>query len=235
MGFLPDNYRPASGSNDNASKDERKSRYFETKQLADGEQTTFRLCGLHDSGHVIAGWSYFTMEGRPRRFPTYPENYLDDIGLTYDGKTKGTNEKDKPKYFLSFVGLSKEADDFLVFTFQRRDLREQLEETLSMEDYQILPSGLANFFLTLKRKGTGTDTSFTLIPTLKAPTKADEKRWSENAGLIWLPALFVGGDPFSGKPAEAQPSGLPPTHRDALGADHDIATVAPEVMPAAGW
>lgn len=234
MGFLPDNYRPASGSNQSNSNDDKKSRYFETKQLADGESTTFRLCGLHDTGHVIAGWQYFTEAGRPRRFPTYPENFLDDIGLTYEGKVKGTGEKDKPKYFLSFVGLSKEANDFIVYTFTRRDLREQLEETLAMEDYRTLPSGLANFYLTLKRKGTGTDTTFTLIPTLKAPTKADEKAWADAAESIWLPALFVGGDPFAGKPAGAEPSGLPPTYRDELGADHEIAVEA-QAMPASGW
>jgi hypothetical protein len=232
MGFLPTDYRPATGPADgNADK---KSRYFETKALKDSDSTTFRLCGLHDSGHVIAGWQYFTLDGKPRRFPKFPESYLEDIGLTWDGKTNGTGEKDKPRYFLSFVGLSKEADEFLIYTFLRKDLREQLEETLAMEDYQILPSGLANFFLTLKRRGMGTETSFTLLPTLKAPTKAEEKRWSEAAAELWLPALFVGGDPFAGKPAAGRPEGLPPSHRDVLGADHEVATADPEVMPA-GW
>lgn len=233
MGFLPDNYRPAGGSSNDSGAD-RKDRYFEPTKLPDGGSTTFRLCGLHDTGHVVAGWSYFTDQGRPRRFPTYPENYLEDIGLTYDGKTKGTGEKDKPKYFLSFVAYSKESSDFLIYTFTRKDLREQLEETLSMEDYTTLPSGLANFFLTLKRKGTGLDTTFTLIPTLKAPTKADEKAWADVADSIWLPALFAGGDPFAGKPAGAEPSGLPPTHRDELGADHEVA-VDSTAMPDSGW
>lgn len=231
MGFLPENYRHTSASSKGA--DNKKSRYFELKNLSDGESTTFRLCGLHDTGHVIAGWTYFTMEGRPRRFPEFPESYADDIGLTYEGKTKGTGEKDTPRYFLSFVGLSKEEDDFLIYTVMRRDVREQLEATLDMDDYQSLPSGLANFYLTLKRKGTGTDTSYTLLPTLKAPTKADEKRWSDIADSIWLPALYAGGDPFAGKPAAAAPlEGLPPSHRDKLGADHEVATL--ETMPA-GW
>lgn len=229
MGFLPEDYRSTS-NNGNASN--KKARYFELKNLSDGQSTTFRLCGLHDTGHVIAGWTYFTMEGKPRRFPQFPENYLDDIGLTYEGKTKNTGEKDSPRYFLSFVGLSKDDDDFMVYTVLRRDVREQLEETLSMDDYQTLPSGLANFYLTLKRKGTGMDTSYTMMPTLKAPTKADEKRWSEAADSIWLPALFVGGDPFAGRPAASQPEGLPPSHRDSLGADHEVATL--ESAPA-GW
>jgi hypothetical protein len=232
MGFLPDDYRHANPAATGTDDQERKSRYFETKRLADGDSTTFRLCGLHDTGHVIAGWQYFTLEGKPRRFPKYPEAYLEDIGLTYEGKTKGTGEKAKPTYFLSFVGLSKEEDDFLVYTFTQKGLREQLEETLAMEDYQLLPSGLANFYLTLKRRGTGTDTSWTLLPTLKVPTKAEEKRWAEAAPTIWLPALYVGGDPFTGKPASGRPEGLPPSHRDALGADHEVATATAEAMPA---
>ena len=233
MGFLPSDYRPTSGANEN--NDTKRSKYYDPgKRLKDGESTTFRLCGLHDTGHVIAGWSYFTMEGQPRRFPKYPENFAEDIGLTWEGKTNGTGEKDKPRYFLSFVGLSKEEDDFVIFTFMRKDQREQLEEILALEDYQILPSGMANFYLTLKRKGTQMNTAYTLTPTLKAPTKADEKRWADVAESIWLPALYVNGDPFSGKPSAGRPEGLPPTHRDELGADHDVATITPEVMPA-GW
>lgn len=233
MGFLPTDYRPTSGTTE--TNDTKRTRYFDPgKRLKDGESTTFRLCGLHDTGHVVSGWSYFTMEGQPRKFPKYPDNYAEDIGLTWEGKTNGTGEKDKPRYFLSFVGLSKEDDDFLIYTFQRKDLREQLEEVLILEDYQFLPSGMANFYLTLKRKGTQVNTAYTLTPTLKVPSKADEKRWIEAADSIWLPALYVNGDPFAGKPSSGRPEGLPPTHRDALGADHDVATVTPEVMPA-GW
>jgi hypothetical protein len=233
MGFLPADYRPTSATTD--TNDAKRTRYFDpTRRLKDGESTTFRLCGLHDTGHVIAGWSYFTMDNQPRRFPKYPENYAGEIGLTWAGKTNGTGEKDKPRYFLSFVGLCKEEDDFLIYTFQRKDLREQLEEVLALEDYQILPSGVANFYLTLKRKGTEMNTAFTLTPTLKAPTKADEKRWAEVGESIWLPALYVNGDPFAGKPNTGRPEGLPPTHRDQLGADHDVATANVEVMPA-GW
>jgi hypothetical protein len=234
MGFFPTDYRPTSAGTDN-NDPSNKQRYFDPgKRLKDGESTTFRLCGLHDTGHVIQGWSYFTTEGRPRRFPSFPSDYASDIGLSWEGKSAGTGEKDKPRYFLSFVGLSKEDDDFLIYTFQRRDLREQLEEVLFLEDYQFLPSGMANFYLTLKRKGVKEQTAYTLTPTLKVPSKVDEKRWAEASASIWLPALYVNGDPFAGKPAEGRPEGLPPTYRDEYGADHEVATAQPEAMPA-GW
>lgn len=226
MTYFPDDYRPASGAA--PAKGAGREKYFDCR-LADGESVTFRPCGTFESGHVIAGWAYYTMEGQPRRFPSgkYPENFAEDIGLTYQGKTQGTGEKDKPKYFLSFVALSKEKDDFMIVTLDKKGVREQYEEIHAMEDYQVLPSGLANFFITIKRKGEGLDTSYLVTPTLKAPTKADEKRWAETADGIWVPALYDGSDPFAGKPAGARPAGLPPTHRDETGADHEIATGFP--------
>jgi hypothetical protein len=243
MGFLPPDYRSSSAPGPGQAQDEdKKKRYFEPKNLKDGESTTLRLCGTHDTGHVISGWSYFTEAGRPRRFPKFPENYLEDIGLTYEGKNSGSGEKDRPKYFLSFVALRREVDDFVVATIPQKQCREQLEEILSMEDYQFLPSGMANFYLTLKRKGEKTDTSYTLVPTLKAPSKADQTRWAEAASGIWLPALYEGADPFAGQPEEEyarlgdRAVGLPPTHRDAHGADHEVAVaVNAEALPAEGW
>lgn len=239
MGFLPTDYRPASGTPATNDSKGASNKYFECsgKYLKDGETATLRPCGTHDTGHVIAGFSYFSMEGRPKRFPKWPENYLSDIGLTYEAKQSGAdpndpNNKAKPKYFLSFVALSRELDSFVCVTLDKKGIREQFEEILAMEDYTILPSGMANFFITIKRKGADMNTSWLLTPTLKAPTKADEKRWAEAAPDIWLPALYDGADPFAGKPADARPEGLPPTHRDALGADQEIATA--EVMPA-GW
>jgi hypothetical protein len=173
------------------------------------------------------------MDGQPRRFRVFPEGFESDIGLTYAGKTQGTGEKDRPKYFLSFVALCKERDDFVIVTFDKKGLREQLEEILSMEDYTQVESGMANFFLTLKRKGKGTDTSWLLTPTLKAPTRADEKRWLDVKDRIWVPALYEGADPFAGRPSDGRPQGLPPTHRDSeTGADTEVAV---EAMPAAGW
>lgn len=243
MGFLPPDYRPTTASNGagGADADEKRKRYFEPKVLKDGESTTLRLCGTHDTGHVISGWSYFTEAGRPRRFPKFPENYLEDIGLTYEGKNSGSGEKDRPKYFLSFVALRREVDDFVVVTIPQKQVREQLEEILSMEDYQFLPSGVANFYLTLKRKGEKMDTSYTVVPTLKAPTAKEQARWQDAAESIWLPALYVGGDPFAGQPEEEyarlgrRAEGLPPSRRDEYGADEEVAVAKDKEAMPAGW
>lgn len=212
-------------------EDSSASRYFNAKKLKDGEATTLRLCGTPSSDHAICGYTYFTMEGRPRRFPQFPKNYLEDIGLTYEGKIKGTGEKDKPSFFLSWVCLRKESpDEFQVFDITQGKIREQIEAVLAMEDYDIAANEMANFFLTITRKGTGTDTAYTVVPTLKVATKADQQRWIDARAGIYLPALYEGGDPFNGRPSEpaTAPAGTPITHRDELGADHEVGT-------AAGW
>ena len=222
MGFFPPDYKKASGAEETSSGPNPKYFEFSKKYLGPGETASFRICGDFDSGHVICGFQYFTNEGRIRRFPNYPENYQSDIGLTYQAKKDGTEEKDKPKYFLSFTAFSPEKDDFICVTVLQKGLREQIEEILAMEDYTV-NGGPANFTIQVKRKGEGLDTRWVVTPTLKKASAAFTKKWDEAKESIWLPALYVGADPFAGKPAEAKLDGLPPMKRDELGADTEVA------------
>ena len=193
-----------------------------------------------------------------KKFPFHkgvPSNYKDEIQLNYDATKKRKvvygqhTEKDLayPRSFVSFVAYFNKANNtnklnvlenypdlleqssFKIVTFDRNDLRESLEDTLSMESYFAHPTGIHNFKVTLKRKGTGTDTSYTLTPELLQKTPAAvSKAWAESKDTIWLPALYEQGDPFKGKPAEPkEPAcGLPPTKRDDYGADQDIASAS---------
>lgn len=228
MSILPSNYVPTGERDPEAPSSS--TRYFKPSEIKPGQSVTLRLCGTYGSGHVIAGYQYFTMEGRPRRFPTFPKNYLDDIGLTYEGKTKGTGEKDRPIYFLSWACLLKGDEEFKILDITQKKVREQIEAVLAMEDYTVENGELANFFLTITRQGEKKDTSYTVIPTLKVAAKDDRERWHAEREQLWLPALFEGGDPFAGKPSGADASETPTTpltHRDELGADQELT--------AAGW
>ena len=77
--------------------------------------------GLFDTGHVVTGYQYFTMEGRIRRFPKYPKDYLEDIGLTWAAKNaKGSEleslkQKARPRTGRSFSCPS-------LITSDRKDL-----------------------------------------------------------------------------------------------------------------
>ena len=185
-----------------------------------------------------------------------PANYKDEIQLNFAAQRAkppvvyGEHDPAKdlafPRSFITFLAYFNKANDksglnvlakfpdlseqgsFKIVTFDRNDLRESLEDTLSMESYFSHPSGIYNFKVTLKRKGTGTETSYTLTPELLTKTPAAVgKAWLEAKDTIWLPALYDQADPFLGKPAEEkQPlCGLPPTKRDDYGADTDIAVV----------
>lgn len=214
------------------------AKYFELKKLADGETTTIRLCGTAGSGHVIAGYQYFTMEGKPRRFPTFPKNYMDDIGLTYEAKKSGGTEKAAPTFFLAWACKRKEADDYQVFDITQLKVREAIEAILKIEDYTIDVGEMANFYVTITRRGLKTDTKYDVTPVLKAPSAAEAKHWRSRADSIWLPALFEGGDPFEGRPAgAAAPFQEPLTRRDELGADEEVARPVTGVtaLPAATW
>lgn len=225
MGLLPDNYKPAKEiKKEQFQKD---PRYLEPSSLEEGASMTFRPCGTHSSGHVIAGYQYFSETlKRTRRFPTFPDNYLEDIGLSYEGRVKGTGEKGRPEYFLSLCCLSRESGDFAILTLPRVRLREQVEAIFSMPDYQVEDGDIASFYVTISKQGKGKDAVYSAIPTLKPPTAAERKRWQEVKNSIWLPALYASADPWAGKPAEAAVAGMPPTARDELGADEEVAAGA---------
>lgn len=219
--LFPSNYIPSSDKDPDAPQ----SRYLTPSKVPDGSSIALRLCGTPSSGHVICGYSYFTNDNQPRRFPAFPKNYRDDIGLSWEGKNKGTGEKARPVYFLSWACMVKGSEDFQILTIEQTKVREAIEKTLSMEDYMIEAGEMANFFLDISRSGKGKDTSYTVIPTLKVASKEDQRRWQEARSGIWLPALFEGGDPFAGKPSgHATSSGGPMTSRDELGADQEIAS-----------
>lgn len=225
MSIFPSNYI-------STEQEEANSPYFKFTKLPDGGSTTLRLYGTFNSGHALCGYSYFTMDKKPRRFPTFPKDYLEDIGLTYEAQKNGGDERAKPDFFLSWVCLRREADNFQIVDISQRKIREQIEATLDMEDYDIEDGEPANFFITVKRSGTGKDTSYTTIPTLK-PASADElERWHQARSGIWLPALYEGGDPFAGRPSEGgSRSRIPLTSRDELGADREVMAASAEVCP----
>lgn len=230
MGYLPDNFQTSKEVKSKLyAKD---SRYIDLGKLEDGDMINVRPCGTHASGHVVAGWEYFSeTEKRTKRFPDFPEDYIDDIGLSYSGRIEKTGEKDKPKFFLAAAVLSKELSRVAILTITNPKARDSWANTLNHEAYQYEDGSLANFYFTIRREGTGKDTAYVLVPAPKAAAATERKLWAEQADSLWLPALFAGADPFAGRPAEAAAAaGLPPTSRDEAGADQE-----PGDIPEGGW
>lgn len=221
MPALPPNYQATTDKN---------TKYIEPSKIPDGGTVTVRPCGTYDSGHLIAGWEYFsTSMKRTRRFVEFPDDYLEDIGLSYAGRTQNTGEKDTPKYFLSMLVLAKETDDFAILTVTQEKLRAKIERILAIDDYDYSGDSLAPFYMTISRTGVKKDTSYDAIPTLKPADAETVARWEEAKNGIWLPAMFDGADPFAGRSADAEApaaasgkgktKGQRPVAQDALGAD----------------
>lgn len=241
MGFFPPDHQFATDTPQKTFTKEENRFYSPGKQLKDGDSHEIIVCGGFDTGHVISGYKYFRHDSVPVTTPFsegYPKNFMDDIGLNYDAKKirnveygqHKEEDLDKPKQILTFIGYIKEKKDFAIIEFNTRGLRTALEEILSMDSYEANEDGVYNFMMKLARKGSGTDTVYTLTPApLKAPVRnAVAKKWKEIKDKWYLPALYDNADPFAGKPAEAKTRGLPPTHRDDLGADHEISSTSSE-------
>lgn len=239
MGFFPPDHKFAADSPTNSSSENNDKFYSPGKELGDGDSNHIIVCGGYDTGHVISGYKYFKHDGQPHTTPFsegYPKNYKDDIGLKYDAKfirkieygEHKEDDLDKPKQILTFIGYIKERKDFVIVEFSTRGLRTSLEEILAMDSYEVNDEGVYNFMMKIARKGVGTDTVYTLTPApLKAAARtAVTKKWNEIKDKWYIPALYDNADPFAGKPAEASTRGLPPTHRDELGADHEIPALA---------
>lgn len=248
MGFFPPDHKFATETANTFTQEETDRFYSPGKQLKDGDSHEVIVCGGFDTGHVISGYKYFKNDGQPHTTPFsegYPKDYKEDIGLNYEAKFKRKveygshteDDLDKPKQILSFIGYIKEKKDFAIIEFNTRGLRTALEEILSMDSYEANDDGVYNFMMKLARKGSGTDTVYTLTPApLKAPVRnAVAKKWAEIKDKWYLPALYDNADPFAGKPAEASTRGLPPTHRDELGADHEIGKKTTEESIGSDW
>ena len=105
---------------------------------------------------------------------------------------------------------------------EQKSLREQLTEILQeAEDYTWTEDGLANFSIKITRKGTGLDTSYSILPKVRAVPDKIKKQWMTDKETIWLPNFFEGKDPFDGKQTEEK--GLP-----AGGVDKRGSTVMPK-------
>ena len=77
----------------------------------------------------------------------------------------------KPRRFLAWVATSASRGRLEVLFIEQKSLREQLTEILQeVEDYTWTEDGLANFSIKISRKGTGLETSYSILPKVTKST-----------------------------------------------------------------
>ena len=208
--------------------------YWKPSSLKDGESEEFRLLGCYETGHAIMGWQYAS-EARgddgelrfsgyvvTRSHPGQPVDIARETDWSKPDRPKIDGTYVKPRRFLAWVATSASRGRLEVLFIEQKSLREQLTEILQeVDDYTWTDDGLANFSIKISRKGTGLETSYSILPKVRKVPEKITKEWADTKDSIWLPNFFEGKDPFDGRQTDEK--GLP-----AGGTDKRGATVMPK-------
>ena len=212
--------------------------YFKPSSLKDGESEEFRLLGCYETGHAVTGWQYASEKAGSdgelrfagyvvtRTHPGTPPDLARETDWSKADRPKIDGTYVKPRRFLAWVASSAARGRLEVLFIEQKSLREQLTEVLQeVEDYTWTEEGLANFSIKITRKGSGLETSYSILPKVRKVSDKIKKDWETQKDSIWLPNFFEGKDPFDGKQVEEK--GLP-----AGGTDKRGATVLPKTSTA---
>lgn len=204
--------------------------YWKPSNLKDGESEEFRLLGCYETGHAIVGWQYasecrdaktgdlrFNGYVVTRTHPGQPDDIARETDWSKPDRPKIDGSFVKPRRFLAWVATSASRSRLEVLFIEQKSLRDQLTEVLQeIEDYTWTDEGLANFSIKITRKGTGLETSYSILPKVRKVPDKIVKQWQDEKDTIWLPNFFEGKDPFDGKQTDLK--GLPAGGVDKLGA-----------------
>lgn len=209
--------------------------YWKPSSLKDGESEEFRLLGCYETGHAIVGWQYAseTTDAKTgdlrfngyvvtRSYPSEATDLARETDWSKPDRPKIDGSFVKPRRFLAWVATSAARGRMEVLFIEQKSLREQLTEILQeIEDYTWTDDGLANFSIKISRKGTGLETTYSILPKVRKVSDKISKEWKITRDSIWLPNFFEGKDPFDGR--QVMEKGLP-----AGGVDKRGSTVLPK-------
>ena len=215
--------------------------YWKPSTLKDGESEEFRLLGCYETGHAIVGWQYAsecrdakTGELRfngyvvTRTHPGQPADLARETDWSKPDRPKIDGSFVKPRKFLAWVATSAARGRMEVLFIEQKSLREQLTEILQeVDDYTWTDEGLANFSIKISRKGTGLETSYSILPKVRKVPEKIVTQWQSDKDNIWLPNFFEGKDPFDGRQTDEK--GLPNVVTDKRGAAVSPKKAAPKV------
>jgi hypothetical protein len=211
--------------------------YWKPSSLKDGDSEEFRLLGCYETGHAIMGWQYASEAPGPdgelkfngyvvsRSHPGQPADLARETDWSKPDRPKIDGSYVKPRRFLAWVATSATRGRLEVLFIEQKSLRDQLTEILQeIEDYTWTDEGLANFSIKISRKGTGLETSYSILPKVRKVPEKIKAQWEKDQNTIWLPNYFEGKDPFAGRQTDSK--GLP-----AGGVDKRGSTVLPKTKP----
>ncbi len=177
--------------------------------LADGESAVFRLLGGYSTGHCQVVWRWaqekrdekgelkFAGWGYSKEYPgAVPPDAARAVDWSNPARPKLDNEFVKPRKALVWVAFSEAEQRPVLLIMEQKSLREGLTEILNDEDYSFTDDGIAKFQIKISRKGNGLETSYSILPKVKAPTKVETHSFTEVAETAQVGKLLENGHPF---------------------------------------
>jgi hypothetical protein len=186
---------------------------FFPSSLTDGQSEQFRLLGAYGTGHAAVYWRYPVeqMKDGELRFAGFryteqypgaqPEGIARAIDWSNPARPKLDDEFVKVKKALTWIAYSLERKRPELLILEQRGLREGITEALQDGDYSFNDDAVAEFVLKISRRGTGLDTSYSVLPKPSKVTKAEAEAMNQVREMT-VASLLSGGHPFIQPAAE---------------------------------
>lgn len=180
---------------------------FFPSSLTDGQSEQFRLLGAYGTGHAAVYWRYpiEAMKDGELRFAGFryttdypgaqPEGIARAVDWSNPARPKLEGEFVKPKKALVWVAWSVERQRPELLVLEQRSLREGITEALGDGDFTFNDDAVAEFVLKISRRGTGLDTSYSVLPKPAKVGKVEANAMAEVKDLT-VASLVDGGHPF---------------------------------------
>ncbi|WP_222930570.1 hypothetical protein [Synechococcus sp. BIOS-E4-1] len=172
-----------------------------------------RPLGVFSSGHAalfyrwpveqaVQGELKFSGYDFSQAWPGDPApNAARAVDWSNPARPKIEGEYVRPKRALVWTVYSQETKRVEVAVIEQRSLKDGIIEIIGeSDDYTFTDDGIANFCLKITRKGTGLDTSYSVLPKLTKPTKAEVDAFQEVAETSQMSNYLKGKHPLR-KPA----------------------------------
>ena len=182
---------------------------FFPNSLSDGQSILLRPMGTFASGHVALyyRWPVEQLVQGDLKFNGYdfasawPGDQAPHAAREVDwsnlSRPKIEGSHVRPKRALVWTVFNQESQRMELAIIEQRSLKDGIIEIIGeTEDYTFSDDGVANFCLKISRKGTGLDTSYSVLPKLQKPTKAEVAAFTEAADSAKVECLINGAHPL---------------------------------------
>ena len=182
---------------------------FLPNRLTPGESEEFRLLGTFGTGHCAVlyrlaqeketadGSLKFSGYGFFNDWPDPATNHASrEVDWSNPSRPKIEGSFVKPKRAMVWIAWSYSRQRPELLIVEQQTLSSQLTEILKDEDYQFSEEGIPNFSIKIGRKGSGLETSYTLLPKMSEAKPEVVSAFNEIRDTAMVAGLVDGKHPL---------------------------------------